>query len=308
MSLRITVFGLLLGLAAGGCSRTPSGSAEDLANRTIRVVATTGMVADLAREIGADRVEVAALMGPGVDPHLYTATAGDVERIDRADLILYNGLHLEGKMGDVLESAARDRPVVAVTDTCDGARLLGQPGADYKDPHVWFDVALWAQATRAVGDALAGLDPTHADGYRAREAAYRERLEALDAEVRAAIGEIPEARRVLITSHDAFRYFGRAYGIEVAGLQGISTVVESGLQERAAIVDLVIARGVKALFVESSVSPKAIEAVLDDLRRRGHDVKLGGKLFSDAMGGDPETSHYVGMVRANVRTIVEALR
>jgi manganese/zinc/iron transport system substrate-binding protein len=291
-------------LLVAGC-----GDVADARPGTLRVVATTGMVADLARVIGGDEVAVTALMGPGVDPHVYKASALDLDRLRGARLILYNGLGLEGRMGDLFRKLARKQAVVAVTETLDPARLLVPPELDgHPDPHVWFDVGLWAETTTAVAEALAELDPAHAALFRGRAHAYRDELRALHEEVRRELETIPAQRRVLITSHDAFRYFGRAYDMEVRGLQGISTANDPGVKDIQEMAALIGRRGIKALFVESSVSPKAIRAVHEWVRRKGHEVRFGGTLFSDAMGDAPPSDTYIGMVRANTRTIVEALR
>jgi len=275
----------------------------------LSVVATTGMVADLARVIGGDRIEVIALMGPGVDPHLYRATAGDISRLRNADLILYNGKGLEGKMGDIFVKLARKQPVFAVTEGVTDDRLI-EPRElhGHYDPHLWFDVALWADATAEVAGALGEIDPAHKDEYGKRARDYNEQLLDLHEFVKNELSKIPRERRVLITSHDAFRYFGRAYDIEVRGLQGISTVSDVGIKDIQAMADLIVRRGIKAVFVESSVSPRAIEAVQRAATARGHDVRVGGTLYSDAMGDEPPEDTYVGMVRANTRTIVSALK
>ncbi|MGH7162654.1 MAG: metal ABC transporter solute-binding protein, Zn/Mn family [Planctomycetota bacterium] len=295
-----------LPLALLACSE---GGATSRRPGEVRVLATTGMVADLARVIGGDRVAVDALMGAGVDPHLYKASAGDLDRLRAADLVLCNGCMLEGKMQDQLLKLGRNKPVVAVTESVAPERLLEPPElSGHYDPHVWFDVALWSETTAAVAGALAGVDPAHAAEYEERGARYRAELLELHKEVKEAIAAIQKERRVLITSHDAFRYFGRAYDIEVMGLQGISTVSEAGVQDVQRIVETVVSRRVKAIFIETSVSPKNIEAVQVAAREKGHEVKIGGTLYSDAMGDRPPEDTYVGMVRANVRTLVEALR
>jgi len=267
------------------------------------------MVADLARRVGGERVEVTALMGPGIDPHLYKASARDLDRLRAADLVLYNGKGLEGKMTDVFVRLARRKAVVAVTDAIAEARLLEPEQLEgHYDPHVWFDVSLWAETVEAVAAALAEVDPAHADEYRTRAAAYADELRALHDEVGQALATIPRARRVLITSHDAFRYFGRAYDLEVRGLQGISTVSAPGVKDVEQMAQLIVDRGIKAIFVETSVSPKATEAVREWVAQRGREVAIGGTLYSDAMGDTPPEDTYVGMVRANVGKIVEALR
>lgn len=278
--------------------------------RPLNIVATTGMIGDAVKQIAGERAEVITLMGPGVDPHLYKATHGDLERLTKADLVFYNGLHLEGKMGEVLEKLGKSKPVVAVGEKVPDDRLRKVPGfAGAHDPHIWFDVALWKEAVKGIGEVLQEYDSLHRDSYAQRTRAYIDSLDSLDKAVRSAIAEIPETHRVLITAHDAFGYFGEAYGIEVRGLQGISTLAEFGLRDVTELVDFIIARKIKAIFVESSVSPKSIEAVVEGCREKGWNVSVGGKLFSDAMGaeGTPEGT-YVGMVNANVRTIVESLK
>jgi manganese/zinc/iron transport system substrate-binding protein len=305
--MRRTALLTLLLLLAAACSDRTENDDGPIGSRKVRVLATTGMVADLARRVGGDRVEVASIMDASVDPHTYKASARDLERLRGADLVLYNGLHLEGKMADVLAKLARRKPVEAIAEAVPAERLL-DAGEGAHDPHIWFDVALWAETTGPVADALAEIDPDHAEGYRTRAAAVRDEWLALDAWVRERIATIPRDRRVLVTSHDAFRYFGRAYDIEVTGLQGISTVLEAGVKDRQRIVDLVIRRGIKAIFVETTVPSRTIEAVRADCRAKGHEVRVGGTLFSDAMGTKPPEDEYIGMVRANVVRIVEALR
>jgi manganese/zinc/iron transport system substrate-binding protein len=296
-------------LFAVACGPIPDSTLPDLSDReTIRVVTTVGMIADAVEHVGGNRVEVDGLMGPGIDPHLYKASEGDVRRLERADVIFYGGLHLEAKMADVLERIGERRLTRAVTDGIPRSRLISV-GAGQHDPHVWFDVELWKGAVREVRDTLAAADPAHADGYRARAAAYLAELDALDAEVRRKSETVPPAARVIVTAHDAFGYFGRAYGFEVVGLQGISTASEAGAKDVQRLAELIATRRIPAIFVESSVSPRTIEAVEEAVRARGFDVEIGGSLFSDAMGsaGTPEGT-YVGMVRHNADTITQALR
>jgi manganese/zinc/iron transport system substrate-binding protein len=268
------------------------------------------MVAALVTDIGGPHVAVRALMGPGVDPHLYKATQGDLEKLSGAEIIFYNGLHLEGKMVEIFERMSHSRPTVAVTHGLDESRLRRPPEfAGNFDPHVWFDVALWSECSKAVEAELVRYDPAHAADYRANGEALRERMTALDAWCRTEIATIPREQRLMVTAHDAFGYFGRAYDIEVMGLQGISTVAEYGLQDLTRMVDVLVARKVRAVFVESSVPKKSIDALVSGCRDRGHPVAIGGQLFSDAMGaaGTPEGT-YEGMVRHNVTTLVGALK
>lgn len=274
------------------------------------IVTTTGMIQDAAHEIAGGRADVVALMGPGVDPHLYKATQGDLQKLSRADIVFYNGLHLEGKMVEALEKLSRSQRVFAVSESIPREMLRRPPEFNGNfDPHIWFDVALWKLAVKDVGEKIAALDPDHADEYKRRADDFTRRLDSLHNWIRSQVATIPRERRILITAHDAFGYFGRAYDIEVRGLQGISTVSEFGLADINTLVETIVTRRVKAVFIESSVPKRSIEAVVEGVRARNHDVKIGGTLYSDAMGaaGTPEGT-YIGMVTANVRTIVEALK
>lgn len=304
------IFGLLAwglsAVVAGGCAPPDASGAPD---GRLRVVATIGMIADAAARIGGDRVAVTALMGPGIDPHLYKAREGDVRRLFRADLILFNGLHLEARMGEVLEHMDERVPTVAVAASLPEARLLAPPEfAGAYDPHVWFDVELWSRAVAEVREALVARDPQHADLYRANAEQYLRELEALHQYARAQTGRVPPARRVIITAHDAFNYFGAAYGFEVRGLQGISTASEAGTGDVQALAEFIVERRIPAIFVESSIPRRTIEAVQAAVRARGYDVQVGGELYSDALG-DPDSSAgtYIGMVKHNVDTVVGAL-
>lgn len=300
---------LMVGLTA--CASSPAASPADLASRAVRAATTTGMVADVVRNVGAGRVEVVSLMGPGVDPHLYKPSGGDVVKLDRADVIFYNGLHLEGRMAELFEKMARaGKPTFAVTSGIDPAQLIELAGAPgHYDPHVWFDVRLWQDVVRFVAQALSDLDPASRELYERNAELYLEQLDELQAYVEQQIALIPPESRVLITAHDAFGYFGRRYGFEVRGLQGVSTAAEAGARNVQELAALIADRKIKAIFVESSVPPDAIEAVQAAVRARGWDVAIGGELFSDALGADgaPEGA-YIGMVKHNVDTIVGALR
>ena len=303
--MRVYCFLLLSLLALAGC--TTPGERGSLAERDVRIVATTSMIADLARQIGGDRVAVEGLMGPGVDPHLYKASESDVERMTRADLILYNGLDLEGKIADVLERMGPR--AYAVTENVSPDTLLTPP--EFKgnpDPHLWMDVGLWRDAARATADRLATLDSAHAADYRRRAEAYLTTLDSLDAYVRDRVAEVPSQRRVLVTAHDAFNYFGRAYGFDVRGLQGISTATEAGTADVQNLAAFVAEERIPAMFVESSVPPRSIEAVRAAVRSRGFEVEIGGNLYSDALGGAGSGAEtYETMIRHNVDTIVKAL-
>jgi manganese/zinc/iron transport system substrate-binding protein len=284
-------------------------SAKDLGARTLNVVTTTGMIADAVENVGGERVKVTALMGPGVDPHLYKASEGDVTRMGGADVIFYNGLHLEAKMGEVLEKMGGRIRTVAVAEVIDETSLIAaEDYAEAHDPHVWFDVALWIQVVGEIRDALVELDGQHADAYKENAQAFLGELEELHAYVSSQADRVPETSRVLITAHDAFGYFGKAYGFEVLGLQGISTVTEAGARDVQDLADFIAQRRIPAIFVESSVPPRSVEALQAAVAARGFQVEIGGELFSDAMGS-PGTKEgtYLGMARHNIDTIVAAL-
>lgn len=314
---RLTIAVLLAVPGLLGCGASPAsgdrqstdGSHGSPGARKPLVVATTSIVADLVRRIGGDDVEVVALMGAGVDPHMYKASEGDVRRLDGAALVIQSGLHLEGKMTEVLEKLARRKPVVAVGEAVPEQERRSPPEfAGQYDPHIWFDVSLWTHGIAPVTRALGELVPQRRAEFEQRAAGYRAELIALDAWVQTRIATIPSERRVLITAHDAFGYFGRRYAIEVVGIQGISTATEAGLGDMQRVVDLVVSRRIPAIFVESSVPHRSIEAVQAACRQRGHEVKIGGELFSDSLGpAHEESGSYAGMVRRNVETIVAAL-
>ncbi len=295
-------------LLLGGCSGNEQTGASQ--NGKWKVTATTGMVADIVKQVGGDYVDVTQLMGAGVDPHLYKASEGDINRIDHADIIFYSGLHLEGKMVEIFEKIGKKKPVKAVTARLTKEQLLADPASPANpDPHVWFDVSLWMKAVEQVRDDLSGFDPAHKETYEANASKYLAELKKLDDYARAQLATIPKERRVLVTAHDAFHYFGRAYDVEVMGLQGISTASEYGLKDVQNLVDVLVSRKIKAVFVESSVPKRSIEAVVQGAAAKNHTVSIGGELFSDAMGapGTPE-GNYIGMVKHNVDTIVRALQ
>ena len=275
----------------------------------LQVVATTSMIADAARRGGGDRVEVRALMGPGVDPHAYRQTRSDIAALTRADLALWNGLYLEAQLEEFLLELGERRPTVAVAEAIPVEALIAHE--DYEgrfDPHVWMVPELWRHAVLAVRDALIAQDPDGAALYRANAEAYLEEADALGAYARETLATVPEAARVLVTAHDAFGYFGRAYGYEVVGVQGISTESEAGLSRVEALVDLIVERGIGAVFVESSVPERQVRALVEGAAARGHAVRVGGELYSDAMGpiGSYEGT-WLGMLDHNATTIVRAL-
>ncbi len=274
----------------------------------LKVVCTIGMVADLVRNVGGPLVVVEQIMGSDIDPHLYKATPADIAKLGDADAVFYSGLHLEGKMAELLERHGRKKATFAVAEFLDPSELI-LAEQKHPDPHVWFDVSLWRKAAGVVGEALSLYDPANAATYKTNADKLQQTLADLHEETKTKIQSIPVERRVLVTSHDAFRYFGKAYDIQVKGIQGISTEAEASVRDIQNLVDFIAAKKVKAVFVESSVSQRNMEALREGCVAKGHAVALGGELFSDAMGkhGTVEGT-YVGMVRHNVDTIVQALK
>lgn len=276
----------------------------------LQIAATVGMIADIVRVVAGDNATVEGIIGEGVDPHLYKPTGNDVKQLQSADVIFYNGLMLEGKMGDVLIRLARSgKPVYAVTEEIlDQEDYIITDGEDHYDPHVWMDVSGWMRAVRVVSGALSELDPAGAASYEANAAAYLSELEKLDAYAKKVLSTIPAEKRVLVTAHDAFGYMTKAYGLDVKGIQGLSTESEAGVKDIENLVTFLVDRKIPAIFVESSVSDKNIRALAEGAKARGHEVGIGGELFSDAMGpaGTYEGT-YIGMIDHNVTTIARAL-
>jgi manganese/zinc/iron transport system substrate-binding protein len=308
--LSLIFFSLCLMVLTTACASSSSTDIMADGTHKIKVTTTIGMITDVVRQVGGTRVEVTGLMKPGVDPHLYKASQGDIQKLDKADIIFYSGLHLEGKMADILEKMGQKKTSVAVSDHIDKSKLRsGAEMATQYDPHIWFDVRHWMAATESIRDTLVKQDPTHAEQYRKNADAYLLQLQALHEEVIMKMKSIPEQSRVLVTAHDAFGYFGDAYGVKVMGLQGMSTASEAGTKDVTDLRDFLVNNKIKAVFIESSVPRKAIDAVIQGAKEKGHDLKIGGELFSDAMGeeGTPEGT-YIGMVRHNVDTIVKALK
>ncbi len=298
--LIITFF--LLTACSGGSAAAPD-------DGRLQITTTTSMITDITKVVGGDYVDVSGLMGAGIDPHLYVASEGDMELFQEADVIFYNGLFLEAQMTEILEQIGERKTVVALTSQIDTELLMPwELYPDEFDPHVWFDVSLWMKAVEAVRDTLVEADATNAAAYQANATQYLAELTALDAYVKEQAARVPAEQRILITAHDAFHYFGRAYSFDVRGLQGISTASEAGTGDVQALADFITDKQIPALFVESSVPVRNIEALQEAVRSRGFDVTIGGQLFSDAMGdpGTPEGT-YVGMVRHNIDTIVGAL-
>ena len=309
---QVRIGSLSLALLLSGCLFLSACRQTDMdaADGKIRITATTGMVADIARNVAGDRARVKGIIGEGVDPHLYKATTTDVKSMVRADLVFYNGLLLEGKMSNILlRVAQRGKLVYPVTESLEHKKgyVLSLEN-HHHDPHVWMDVQGWIQATEVVEKALVDFDPEHAGIYHDNARTYTAKLEALNAYAKKTIASIPEKQRVLVTAHDAFNYMGRRYGLEVRGIQGVSTESEAGLKDIENLVTFLVKRKIPSVFVETSVSDKNVRALIEGTRAKGHRVKIGGSLFSDAMGktGTYEGT-YVGMIDHNITTIVRAL-
>jgi manganese/zinc/iron transport system substrate-binding protein len=287
--------------SANGDSKTSAGKP--------RIVTTVGMVTDIVREVVGDHGEVIGLLNEGVDPHLYKPTREDVKQLSEANVIFYGGLMLEGRMEESLKKLRAGKPVVGVAESLDKGILRKPPEFDgHFDPHVWMDVKLWSQCVDAVTKTMREFDAVHADEFASRAEAYQQKLAKLDEYVRQSIASIPEKQRVLVTAHDAFGYFARAYDMEVKSVQGISTESEAGVADVNALVDFLVGNKIGAIFVESSVSDKSLRAVIEGAEKRGWTVKVGGELFSDAMGA-PGTYEgtYMGMIDHNATTITRAL-
>lgn len=300
------IFMVLVALSIIGC-----GSNEEAKNGKLNVVTTTSMITDLVKNVGGDIINTQGLMGAGVDPHLYKASAGDVTKLATADIIFYNGLHLEGKLVEVFEkmgSAVKSQ--VALGEHLDKGTLIGSDYfASNYDPHVWFNIQYFQKFVSAVVDELSAKDPKNSEQYKANGTAYIEKLEALEMEIKEVIETLPKEKRILVTAHDAFNYFGKSYGFEVVGLQGLSTATEAGVQDVQRLSQFIIDKQVKAIFIESSVPRRTIEALEAAVQAKGHNVTIGGSLYSDALGNEGTVEGtYIGMFTYNVNTIVNALK
>lgn len=302
---QILPLGIALTLSISAAAAQDTAACE---TPTLNVVATTGMVADIVRNVGQACVMVTQLMGPGVDPHLYRASEGDVLTLLDADVVFYSGLHLEARLAEIFERMNGMIPTVAVGERVPEEERLTETSYNQTDPHAWMDVELWAYTVDAIRDELIALDAANEAFYSANAEAYHEELATLDAYVQEQIDRIPEEQRVLVTAHDAFQYFGHGYGIEVFAPQGITTATEAGVNDIRRTIDLLVTRNIPAVFVESSVPPDIVEAIVAGAEAQGHEVTIGGNLFSDAMGDDGTVEGtYIGMIRHNVDTIVGAL-
>jgi manganese/zinc/iron transport system substrate-binding protein len=277
--------------------------------KNLTIVATTSIIADCVRRIVGGHVTVHGLMGPGVDPHLYRARESDVHKLAGADLVLYNGLHLEGKMGQVLEGMQRFTPTVAVAQNIETTKLRTAEFEDLYDPHIWFDVALWIMVVRHIQQCVIALDPAHEDVYKKNGDDYVAELQQLHAYVQKRVNEIEQEKRILITAHDAFGYFGAAYGFEVVGLQGLSTDCDISTKDIQQLADYIVEHKVPTIFVETSIPQRSIAAVQNAVQARGWNVVIGPELYSDALGDNTTSaSSYIGMVKYNVDAIVDALK
>lgn len=301
---------LLLALAGACLPGTATLAATEGAGaRPLNVVATTGMLGDAVRDVAGERAVVATLMGPGVDPHTYRQTRSDIARLTRADLVVHHGLRLEAQLEALLQDLGRRKPVAALAEAIPKSHLLtDEEHPEHFDPHVWMDPGLWRFVVEAARDALIELDPKGRSAHEAGAARYLAELAALDQRCKALLGQVPMESRVLVTAHDAFRYFGRANGYEVLGIQGVSTESEAGLRRVEELVDMLVRRRITAIFVETSVSDQNIRALIEGAAARGHQVRIGGELYSDAMGA-PGTREgtYLGMIEHNAATIAQAL-
>jgi manganese/zinc/iron transport system substrate-binding protein len=309
----------MLSAAALGCapgSDQPSNAQtvhKFTGQHPIQVVCTTGPVSDMLQQLGGEHVEVTGLMGPGVDPHLYTAVPADVERLDSADMIFYNGLHLEGRMAELFESLANSKPTYAVTHglvESNDARLRKPPEFEgYFDPHVWHDPNLWKECVRYVADVLGEFDPGHREDYAKNRDAYITQLDDADRYAREQLGTIPAEHRVLVSAHDAFNYFCETYGLRPEPLKGVSTEDEVTIGRMEEVAAYLVEHKIKAVFVESAVKPEILQSLIDACRKQGHEVRVGGELYADALGpAGSGADNYLGMIKANVDTLVSALK
>ncbi|AXT63318.1 manganese transporter [Aquimarina sp. AD10] len=280
-------------------------------NEKLYVVTTTSMITDLVKNIGKDLIKVDGLMGSGVDPHLYKASEGDVSKLVNADVIIYNGLHLEGKLVEVFEKMKlQNRKAIAVGESLDKNTLIGSDYfASNYDPHIWFSVMNWKIVTQFVIDKLVEIDAKNASSYTNNGKIYLDKLSQLEKELQNTITTLPKEKRILVTAHDAFSYFGKAYDFNVVGLQGLSTATEAGVQDVQKLANFIIKNEVKAIFVETSVPKRTIKALQAAVKSKNHEVVIGGTLFSDALGNpDTNEGNYIGMFEYNVNTIVNALK
>ncbi|MER1957360.1 MAG: zinc ABC transporter substrate-binding protein [Solibacillus sp.] len=302
-----------IGLAAltlmlAACNEDEAKNAN--ADKEGNVVATTGQIADAVKVISGEKLNVTTLMGPGVDPHLYKATQGDMTTLENAEVIFYNGLHLEGQLQDIFDQMGKDKTVFAAAEVLKDEQLLvDEEDASLNDPHVWFDIMLWKEVVDGICDTLVEEYPEYKKDFEKNEQDYLAKLDELAAYAKERVAEIPQEQRILVTAHDAFNYFGESLGFDVSGLQGLSTESEYGVKDVEDMVTYLVENNIKAIFVESSVSDKAMNAVIEGAKEKGHTVIIGGELFSDAMGAEgTEEGTYLGMYKHNINTIVDSLK
>jgi manganese/zinc/iron transport system substrate-binding protein len=282
---------------------------EKQANGKLNIVTTTTMITDLVKNVGGEHINLQGLMGSGVDPHLYKASEGDVTKLSDADIIFYNGLHLEGKLVEVFEKM-KNIKTIAVADALDENTLIGSEYfASNYDPHIWFNLDYWKLATEFVVKTLSEAIPNQKTTFEANGKTYIEKLNTLQTKLKTTISILPKEQRILVTAHDAFNYFGKAFDFEVVGLQGLSTATEAGVQDVQKLAAFIIENNVKSIFVESSVPKRTIEALQAAVKSKNHEVTIGGTLYSDALGNaDSKEGTYIGMFEHNVNTIVNALK
>lgn len=298
---------LVVAMVISACTSDKGNNGKSQQGDKINVVTTIAQIAEPLSIIGGDKVEVTSLMGPGVDPHLYNATQGDIKKLESSDAVFYSGLHLEANMTKVFEEIGKSKPVLGIGDSIAADQLLKDEGGAI-DPHIWFDIDLWQQALENATSKLKQMSAENADYFEANKEKYFEELQKLKNESKEKLSQIPKDKRILVTAHDAFGYFGRLQDVEVVGLQGLSTEDEIGLTDIEDTIKIILDHKVPAVFIESSINPASINAVIEGAKKQGLDIKLGGELFSDAMGeeGTPEGT-YIGMYRHNVETIYKAL-
>lgn len=298
---------LVVAMVISACTSDKGNNGKSQQGDKINVVTTIAQIAEPLSIIGGDKVEVTSLMGPGVDPHLYNATQGDIKKLESSDAVFYSGLHLEANMTKVFEEIGKSKPVLGIADSIAADQLLKDEGGAI-DPHIWFDIDLWQQALENATSKLKQMSAENADYFEANKEKYFEELQKLKNESKEKLSQIPKDKRILVTAHDAFGYFGRLQDVEVVGLQGLSTEDEIGLTDIEDTIKIILDHKVPAVFIESSINPASINAVIEGAKKQGLDIKLGGELFSDAMGeeGTPEGT-YIGMYRHNVETIYKAL-
>lgn len=304
MKKLVALFVVLIALV--GCK-----PAKKEANEKFTIVTTTTMITDLVKVLGGDAIEVKGIMGAGVDPHLYKASAGDLTKLSSADVIVYNGLHLEGKLVEVFEKMNHiGKTTIALGAFLPKENVIhSEAFASSHDPHIWFSIENWISVTKILVDKLVVLNPENKAIYEKNGVAYVKQLQYLAEEMKAKVTVLPKEKRILVTAHDAFSYFGKEFDFEVVGLQGLSTATEAGVKDVQRISDFIITHRIKAIFVESSVPKRTVEALQAAVKSKGQEVRIGGELFSDALGNpSEETGKYIGMYRYNVNTIVEALK